>query len=85
MADDEIRAALHAINERITGLSLLTVALQTLLQESGVISKAQVDARVEELRGVFSKRLRRNLAERREQQARDELRLLLERYQGTRQ
>jgi len=85
MADEDIRTLLISAHERITELSLLTYALQTLLQQTGVFSSVDVEARVEELRTAFSEKFQLHLGELHEQQARERLRQLLQSYEGTKQ
>ena len=85
MTDDEIKDMWKQANERITEVLLLATALQTLLQEAGLFSKAAVDARVDDLRTSFQANLQRHLEEWRDQQSREERRRLLESFEGTKQ
>lgn len=85
MNDQEIRSLWQQTHDRIIELLLLTSALQTLLQQAGVFSKADVEARVEELRIVLTAHLQLHLEEWQEKDTHEQLRRLFESYEGAKQ
>jgi hypothetical protein len=85
MTDEEIRALWMQSQNRITELLLQVAALQTLLQQAGHFSKADVEQRIEEIRTFWAARYQQNLAEWLEKDTHEQLRRLLESYEGTKQ
>jgi len=82
---DELRKLYQEIQNRITDFSLRLLAIQTLLQERGVFSNADVEARLEELQQLWALRLRTNLHEGLEKRKQELMRQLLELHEGTEQ
>jgi len=85
MSDEEIKALWIQTHDRITELFLRVIALQTLLQQTGAFSDADVQRRIEEIQNSWSASFRQDLLESRRKQAEEQIRLLLESYEGTKQ
>jgi hypothetical protein len=85
MSDSEIRELWLQANGRITELLILVMALQTLLQQAGIFSQDDVDDRVAQLQKLYDERFRHHLAEAQEKQVHEQLRQLLEAFEGTKQ
>lgn len=89
MSDEEIRAEIRSAyadaQKRTTELLLRVVALQTLLQQTGVFLQADVDQRESEIRTFWESREDLHLEELREKEVQEQLRRLLESYDGAKQ
>jgi hypothetical protein len=85
MSDEEIRALWAGTQDRITELFSQVCAIQTFLQQAGLFSAAEVQQRAEEIRTSWSTGVQSDLAESREKQAREQIRLLLESFEGKKQ
>jgi len=85
MTDEEIRQMWLKAEDRITDLMFRILALQTLLQEQGRFSSASVDERIQTIRSDWESRAEHHLRDQRERQAQEELRRLLESFEGPKQ
>ena len=83
MTDDQINALVRELHGRITEVFLRLMAMQTLLQQAGLFSQADVDRREAELRTVWAASFDQHLADLQGQQAQEQLRRLLESFEGT--
>jgi hypothetical protein len=82
MTEDEINKVFRFTNRRITELSARVLALQTLLQQTGVFSEADVEQRTQEMLRFIERRLEQTVAESLEKQCDAEIRHILEDYRG---
>jgi len=86
--DPELRDVFFHLAGRINELLFRVFALQTLLQQQGILAKNDVEQRVEELRAVWSASMERQQIEYLEkttQQMNEDVRRLLARFEGTKQ
>ncbi|HLG97138.1 MAG TPA: hypothetical protein VKX49_12570 [Bryobacteraceae bacterium] len=82
MSEEDHRQMYLLLNARVTELSFRLYAVQSLLQEQGIVADADVERRISELKQLWEDRLEQHLADQIEKEKLEALRRLLESHDG---